>query len=142
MEYFLPILRQVLGFTVVALLLCLVLWVPARILRKAGFSWGFALLGLVLGPIALLIFAFYDWPIERELAWLKLKGGEPPGRLWGLAEGHAAALERNGEWKQAAQVYRELISKAGPDENASYYRNCLSRLEERAGESLEEWEAE
>ncbi len=141
MGYYSAIVERVLALSLSALGLWLILWVPARILRKAGFSWGFAFLGLILGPIALVIFAFSDWPIERELAWLRLKTGEPLGRLLGLVEAHAAALERSGDWKQAARVYQELIRKEISDESTTYYRNCLSRIEALAGEPLDEWEA-
>jgi hypothetical protein len=114
----------------------------AEVLHKMGYSRWLVLLVAPTGFLGMVVFAFLEWPIERELAWLKLKTGAPPGRLVDLVEAHAVALEKRGDWKQAARVYRELIRKAISDESGTYYRNCLSRLEELAGESLDEWEAE
>ena len=37
-----------------------------RILRRMGFEWPYALI-LLLGPFALIFFAFKEWPVEGEL---------------------------------------------------------------------------
>jgi hypothetical protein len=101
-----------------------------EILRKAGFPRWIALFIPLTGFIGLAVFAFIEWPVERELAWLRLKAGEPADDALELIERHAVHLERSGEWKRAAEVYRELARRAPADENAEYYRNCVKRLQE------------
>ena len=50
-----------------------------KIFSKAGYSWAFGLLALVPfgGLIMILILAFSDWPICREIRSLK---SQTPGR--------------------------------------------------------------
>ncbi len=121
---------QILGMLAGLLFLFLIFWAPAEFLRKAGFSRWFALLIPLTGFIGLAVFAFIEWPVERELAWLRLKSGELTTDTIPLVERYAVNLERRGEWKKAAEVYTELSQKAPPDENAEYYRNCVERLKE------------
>ena len=64
----------VLFFLFVSLIVTLLMvWVYCRIFSKAGYSWALGLLMLV--PIANIIMpfilAFGDWPIHRELRYLK-----------------------------------------------------------------------
>ena len=125
-------LAQILAGLAGAVFVVLIFYVPAEILHKAGFSRWYALLMLIppVGLVGLAIFAFTEWPVERELAWLRLKSGEPTADTISLVERHAVELERRGEWKKAAEVYTKLSQKAPLDENAEYYRNCVDRLKE------------
>jgi hypothetical protein len=120
------ILHCLLGIVVVFL----IFWIPAELLHKAGFSRWFALLIPLTGFIGLAVFAFIEWPIERELAWLRWKSGELPDDAIDSIERHAIKLERRGDWKKAAEVYTELSQKIPLGENAEYYRNCVERLKE------------
>ena len=132
-----PIFQRIAAFCLSVLFLWLIFWLPVRILRRAGYSRTVALLVLALGPFALIVLALNDWPIERELAWLKLQAGEPPELLLPLAEAHAVALEKRGDWSKAAEVYKTLIARSDSDEASNYYGNCLSRLGELAGHGLD-----
>jgi len=57
--------------------LTIVIW--CKIFSKAGYSWALGLLMLV--PIAnlvmMLVLAFSDWPVHRELRSLKQQGASP-----------------------------------------------------------------
>lgn len=93
-------MKYLFGLFLFAAHLWLMVWAPAKILRRAVYSRGVALLVLFLGPLALLVPALNDWPIERELAWLKIENGGHAGRRFELAGDHALALEKRGDWKQ------------------------------------------
>jgi hypothetical protein len=128
-------LLDVFVIVLVVTLVGLAFWVPAEILRKAGFSRWLALLMPPTGFLGMAIFAFLEWPIERELAWFRFKCGEPPDKLTPLVEGYAVELENKGAWTEAAKVYAELISRSSSEETASYYRNLLQQLKERMGDA-------
>jgi hypothetical protein len=113
------------------LVIGLAFWIPAEILRKAGFSRWLALAIPLTGYLALAIFAFVEWPIERERAWLRFRCGEDPDELKPQVEGYALDLERRGSWPEAAEVYSELLGRSTSEEQAMYYRNLLQRLRER-----------
>ena len=48
-------------------------WAYVRIIRRAGYSGWWVLIGLVplVNLVMLLVFAFREWPIQRELAQLR-----------------------------------------------------------------------
>jgi hypothetical protein len=116
--------------------LVLLLWAPFAILRKAGYSPWLALLIAPTTFVGMIAFAFLEWPIERELAWLRFKHGNPSDDLVGRAEGYAVHLENRGEWKSAEEVFEELIKRATSEESRTYYRNCLGRLRDQSGDSV------
>jgi hypothetical protein len=122
---------RALALVLVALMVGLAFWIPAEILRKAGFSRWLALLIPFTGYLALAIFAFVEWPIERELAWTRFRCGEDADELKPQIEGYAVELEHRGLWSEAAKVYSELISRSSSEEQAAYYRNLIVRLQER-----------
>jgi hypothetical protein len=66
-------------------------FVAGTIFRKAGYSFWFGLLMLV--PLAniiwLLIFAFSEWPVHRELNHLRSLTGNYPGRGFPVATAQA-----------------------------------------------------
>jgi energy-coupling factor transporter transmembrane protein EcfT len=67
-------LFAVMVIVVVALLMTiLVVWLLCRIFKKAGYCWAWGLLWLVpIGNIiVLLMLAFGDWPIHKEMRRLK-----------------------------------------------------------------------
>jgi len=123
---------DLIGLVVMLLLVPFLLLIFARILQKAGFSPWFCLLMAIplLGFIGLAVLAFIEWPVKRELAWLRLKAGMPSADLIPMVERYAIKLERLGEWKQAAEVYEVLSHTPSDDDNAEYYRNCVERLKE------------
>jgi heme/copper-type cytochrome/quinol oxidase subunit 2 len=63
------------------LMTILVVWSFCRIFRKAGYNWAWGLLWLVpIGNIvALLMLAFGDWPILKEMRQLKGSAGGGQG---------------------------------------------------------------
>jgi hypothetical protein len=94
---------------------------------------------LLIAPttvLGMILFAFLEWPIERELAWLRFKQGNPSDDLVGRVEGYAVHLENRGEWQSAQEVYEELIKRAASEESRTYYRNCLGRLKDRSRDSV------
>ena len=124
------------AFFIAIAFLVVLFWAPFAILRKAGYSpW----LGLLIAPttfVVMIVFAFLEWPIERELAWLRYKQGNPSDDLIGRVDGYAVHLENRGEWQSAEEVYEELIKRATSEESRTYYRNCLGRLRDRPGDSV------
>ena len=67
---------QSVGLTIVGLylvILILVFWANVRIIRRAGYSGWWILLGVVplVNLVMFLVFAFKEWPIQRELAQLR-----------------------------------------------------------------------
>lgn len=52
-------------------------WAYVRIIRRAGYSGWWVLTGIVplLNIIMLLMFAFKQWPIQREVAQLRAERG-------------------------------------------------------------------
>jgi hypothetical protein len=122
---------QILGLLLVIASVFLIFWIPAEILHKAGFSRVLALFIPLTGFLGLAFFAFIEWPIQRELAWLRFKAGMHSIGLIPVVERYAISLEKRGEWKDAAEVYEELARRAAPGDNAEYYQNCVARLRER-----------
>jgi hypothetical protein len=126
---------DLLAFFLGAALLVVLFWAPFAILRKAGYSpW----LGLLIAPttfVGMIVFAFLEWPIEREIAWLRFKQGSSSDDLVGRVESYAVHLENRGEWKSAEEVYEELIKRATSEESRTYYRNCLGRLRDQSLDS-------
>ncbi|MDC7123220.1 hypothetical protein OMK64_16945 [Cellulomonas fimi] len=73
-------------------------WICVRVARKAGYSPWLGVLGVipVVSLVALLVFAFKEWPVEAEVRALRgrlltaqaLAGtGDPRGRLAGPGPG-------------------------------------------------------
>lgn len=54
-----------------------------KILPKAGYSRWFAILLLIplVGPVMILVFAFSDWPLDKEVRAYRQAGGRPPGGI-------------------------------------------------------------
>ena len=129
------VLYGVLGIAVLFFSIGLLLWVavvvPICILRKAGFeSWLVVPVQLTF-PFSWIFVAFADWPMHRELAWLRMKTGDCSPIRVSLIEGHAIDLEQRGEWKKAIEVYEELARRGPSPKGSDYYRNCSNRLLER-----------
>jgi uncharacterized membrane protein YhaH (DUF805 family) len=75
---------------VLSLVLTIVyIWAYVRIIRRAGYSGWWILIGLVpvVNVVMFLVFAFKEWPIQRELALLRMQlaggGGYQPGYGYG-----------------------------------------------------------
>ena len=65
----------ILGLLLFGALVILAFYVPAEILHKAGFSRWIALFIPFTGFIGLAVFAFIEWPIQRESPGCCLKAG-------------------------------------------------------------------
>jgi hypothetical protein len=133
MEQANPLLETLAGLALGVGFLVLIIWVPARMLHRAGYSRWYALPILFTGYIGLIMFAVVEWPIQRELAWHRWKLGEPDDGGIARVEAYAIDLERRGEWKRAIEVYEELARRAPTVEGADYYRESSTRLRERMG---------
>ncbi|MFC8190036.1 hypothetical protein ACFUMH_00085 [Cellulomonas sp. NPDC057328] len=68
------------GLAVVLAVYLVVLVAYVRIIQKAGYSGWWVLVGLVpvLNAVMFLVFAFSTWPVVRENAELRARGGLPP----------------------------------------------------------------
>jgi hypothetical protein len=65
-------------FGIYAVILIGFVWAYVRIIRRAGYSGWWILIGLVplVNLVMFLIFAFKEWPIQRELAQLRAVAGQ------------------------------------------------------------------
>lgn len=75
-------------------ILIVMLWAYIRIIRRAGYSGWWILIGMVplVNVVMFLVFAFKEWPIQRELAQLRaqVRGGSgygPPAGGYGYPPG-------------------------------------------------------
>ena len=75
-------------------ILIVMLWAYIRIIRRAGYSGWWILIGMVplVNIVMFLVFAFKQWPIQRELAQLRAQvhGGSgygPPAGGYGYPPG-------------------------------------------------------
>jgi uncharacterized membrane protein YhaH (DUF805 family) len=77
---FLATIFLVYGIVLVAIV-AFTIWVYWRIFAKAGYNGALSLLNFVPGVgqlICMIILAFGRWPIEDELAALRIPGSVPP----------------------------------------------------------------
>ena len=125
-----PILALFLGLAVV----CLLIWIPSELLRKAGFSrlWMFAV--VVTGFLRLVALAFVECPTERELAWHRLREGDDAEETIARAEHYAIRMEDAGDRQKAATVFAELARRC-PEEQSAYYASCQKRVLEKMAAS-------
>ncbi|MFL6161681.1 MAG: hypothetical protein ACJ74U_05580 [Jatrophihabitantaceae bacterium] len=71
---------------VYVLFLIVMVWAYVQIIRRAGYSGWWILIGLLplMNVVMFFIFAFKEWPIQRELAQLRAqlvgRGGFPYGQ--------------------------------------------------------------
>ncbi len=73
-----------------------------------------------------IILVLTEWPIQRVLAWLRLKAGEPLGIGHASVEKYAVELEQNGEWKPADEVDNALARLAPDQRGANYSQKCIT----------------
>jgi hypothetical protein len=85
------------------------------------------------GFLGLILFAILEWPIEREIAWYRMRDGEHSEETIARVERYAVELEKVGDWKKASRVFGDL-SRATTGEAAAYYVNCMERLGEQIGD--------
>lgn len=101
---------QSVGLTIVGLylvILILMVWAYVRIIRRAGYSGWWILIGLVplVNLVMFLVFAFKEWPIQRELAQLRAMTGQggyragPPAVAGGYPpEGYGNGFQYGSAW--------------------------------------------
>lgn len=110
-------------------LVILYFWAPFELLHKAGYSRWWALLFSPIGPVGMMVFAFLEWPVHRELAWRRLATGSDSARDFDMAQGYAVDLEKAGEWRRAIEAH-ELLARRSPDEaSAKYAADSIRRLQ-------------
>jgi hypothetical protein len=117
----------------------LALSVPFVIMRKAGFPGWYGLFIFCTFYFGLIWLALKDWPIHRELAWLRLKDGDSSEDNMSLVEHYAIDLEDRGAWTKAYEVYQLLESHAATPQATAYYRECAHRLNLKHAEPA--WDA-
>ena len=88
----------------------------AVVLRRTGYSVGWALLVLVpvVNLIALIVFLLSSWPIERELACARVELGRAKDNDYWLALDAARDAERAGDCARAIELYQR-IARSGED---------------------------
>jgi hypothetical protein len=86
-------------------ILAVFIWAYVRIIRRAGYSGWWILIGLVplVNVVMFLVFAFKEWPIQRELAQLRAMAGQggyrsgPPAG-YGNPSGYGNQPGYGGSW--------------------------------------------
>jgi uncharacterized membrane protein YhaH (DUF805 family) len=75
---------------VYAVFFIVIVWAYVRIIRRAGYSGWWILIGLVplLNVVMFFVFAFKEWPIQRELAQLRAQLGGGGGYRYGQPPGY------------------------------------------------------
>lgn len=120
---------ETVGLSVVGLylaILIVVLWAYIRIIQRAGYSGWWILIGVVplVNVVMFLLFAFKEWPIQRELAQLRAMAGQGDYR-WGpppvaggyppaVGEGYPPAV--GGGYPPEDYGNRSRFGSAWPDE--------------------------
>ena len=94
------------------------------IASRAGYSWFWGLIALIpiVDLIALFVFAFNEWPIQRELARLRLEHEFPAMR------NDAKACEQTGDIYGAISICERLVIQLGQHPDAAFAKQELARL--------------
>jgi hypothetical protein len=123
---------DVVGLALYGLLVAIVIGVFASILGKAGYSRWYALLLLVpiLNILALLILAAREWPIEREVARLRLIAGESTDIDADIECVMSSAIvhEQKRQWGRALSMYNLVADKSTDARIRQYASECAQRL--------------
>jgi hypothetical protein len=125
------VLAPLVGLTLLAVGLWASVWLPVIVLRKAGYPGWLAIPFVLTFPLSGVVFALAQWPIYRELAWLRMKAGTAAEPDVALIELYAGDLDQLGDWAKAAEVYETLAAKTVNPDSRSYYENSAQRLRER-----------
>src|SRR5438552_3521025 len=104
------VLAPLVGLTLLAVALWATFWLPVIVLRKAGYPGWLAIPFVLTFPLSGVVFAVAQWPIYRELAWLRMKAGATLEPDVGLIELYAVDLDQAGEWVKAVQIYEALAA--------------------------------
>jgi hypothetical protein len=105
----------------------------ARIVARAGYPWWYslALLIPVLNVAVLVLFAFGEWPLEKQAFRYRMREADDdlhdPSYLLKRWVKKAAALERAGQTEEAIRIY-ERIADTGEPGNADLARTAIARL--------------
>jgi hypothetical protein len=78
------------------------------------------------GSVGMIVLAFAEWPVHKELGWRRLAGGANDERDLLLAQSHAGDLETRGEWQQAIEVYEAIAQRSAT--KADFAINNAMRL--------------
>lgn len=116
-------------FLTVLIVACVVM------LRKAGYSGWWALLGLVplVNIIMFLVFAFRRWPIQSEIVRLRAITGSAGPDDFDLLLSEAVSKEQRGELIHAVHLFELLASKCSDEEIKSYASNSIERIKQELG---------
>jgi hypothetical protein len=102
------------------------------IFQKAGYSrWlGLLIIVPVANIVVLLLLVFGDWPVRRQLRYLKMRSGDASDEDAYDVLGDASRLERKGQFDAAMERYQEIATRfAGrpPGLDAGNYIQTLRR---------------
>ena len=115
-----------------ALVIAIIVGVWGSILRRIGYSWWTALLQLVpfVNLVALMAVAAKQWPIERELARLRLISGESVDIESDIESvmSFAIVCEQKREWERAASLYNLAADKSTDEKVKQYATECAQRI--------------
>lgn len=108
------------------------LGILASLLRRIGYPGQYA--GFFIAPglnlVALIVLAAKQWPVERELAWLRLLAGKSDD-LDGDIESvlsYAIAQEQRHHWDRAVSLYSLAADKTSNPQVKQYATECIQRL--------------
>ena len=114
--------------TAVSIVIALVLW--AAVFQRAGYPVWYTLLLLVpvINLIWLVVFAFREWPIERELARLRVTNGEFTESDIDSLFRHGISLEHQGDRPGATSLFQLVARNATDQETIHLAEKCVHRL--------------
>ena len=95
------------------LALVLVALLCMSIFRRAGYSrWmGLLIIIPVANIIVFLLLVFGDWPVHRQLRYLKVRAGDASDEDAYNVLGDAFRLERKGQYDAAMERYQEIATR-------------------------------
>jgi hypothetical protein len=124
-----PVLAEV---ALWALGVAVIIGIFASLLRRIGYPGQYA--GFFIMPglnlVALLLLATKQWPVERELARLRLLAGEsidPENDIESVMS-HAIACEQKHRRDQAISLYNLAAERSGNPQVKQYAMECAQRL--------------
>ena len=105
------------------------------IIRKAGYSGWWMLIAIVppVNIVMLLVFAFRQWPIQRELARLRVIAGSAIQADFDSLVTEAVSADQTGEWIHAVHLFELVASKSPGDETRAYATDSIERIKEKIG---------
>ena len=116
------------------LFVAVVIGILASILGRIGYSRWYSVLFAIppLNLMALIVIVAKEWPIERELARLRLVAGESVDVNTDIESVMSCAIahEQKRQWDRALSLYNFVAEKSNDARVKKYAEECAQRLAE------------